>query len=63
MTNKCNDLGPRLAGLVQQMNTVHVLYQQGKAREANEKLADVQAQATIASRDLWLEYTTSGEVK
>lgn len=60
MNNKCNELGPRLAGLVQQLNTVHTLFQQEKYREASIALYKARDEAEAASHDLFALHYVSG---
>lgn len=55
-----SDLGSRIGGLVQQLNTVHNLFQQQKYEDAHKALSAVIAKAKLTEHDLWLKYRPSG---
>jgi hypothetical protein len=59
--SNCETLSSITAGLVQQMNIVHVLIQQEKYREASSLLAIIQAREQILAGELWHKYHRSGE--
>ena len=59
----CKHIPCRIAGLVQQLNTVHSLCSKGEFQKANEALAMIQSQMQTVSHDLWMEYHISGVVK
>lgn len=63
MTNQCNTICPRIAGLVQQLNSVHTLCSMGEYRKANEIMGMIQAQMQSAAHEIWLEYHVSGAGK
>ncbi len=59
----CNDIGPRIASMVQNLNTVHNLVEIKEYKRANELLGMLQARLQTLSHDVWLEYHVSGSGK